>query len=102
MVPKDFANKTVAGKKLDFVITVKDIKKVTLPELTDDFAKTLGKFENLDQLMLNIRDGLTEEKKEKETQRVRLEIMDALINRATCVASPAMIEDQLTTMMQKF
>ena len=102
MVPKDFANKTVAGKKLDFVITVKDIKKVTLPELTDDFAKTLGKFENLDQLMLNIRDGLTEEKKEKETQRVRLEIMDALINRATCVASPAMIEDQLTTMMQNF
>ena len=100
--PKDFANKTVAGKKLDFVVTVKDIKKVTLPELIDEFVKTLGKFENLDQLMLNIRDGLTEEKKEKETQRVRLEIMNALINRTTCVASLAMIEDQLTTMVQNF
>ncbi len=100
--PKDFVNKTVAGKKLDFTVTVKDIKKVTLPELNDEFAKKLGKFENLDQLMLNIRDGLTEEKKDKETQRVRLEIMNALINKATCTASLAMIEDQLTSMMQNF
>ncbi len=100
--PKDFANKTVAGKKLDFVVTVKDVKKVTLPELTDDFAKTLGKFENLDQLMLNIRDGLTEEKKEKENQRLRLEIMNALIDKAECKPSLAMVDEQLTAMMQNF
>lgn len=100
--PKDFANKTIAGKKLDFIVTVKDIKKVTLPELNDDFAKMLGKFENLDQLMLNIRDGLTEEKKDKENQRVRLEIMNLLIDKATCASTPAMIEDQLTNMMQNF
>ncbi len=100
--PKDFANKTIAGKKLDFAVTVKDIKKVTLPALTDEFAKTLGKFENLDQLMLNIRDGLTEEKKDKENQHVRLEIMNALIDKATSMPSPSMIEDQLTTMMQNF
>lgn len=100
--PKDFANKAVAGKKLDFSVTVKDIKKVTLPELTDEFAKSLGKFENLDQLMLNLRDGLTEEKKEKENQRVRLEVMNALIDKSKCTASPALIEDQLTSMMQNF
>lgn len=100
--PKDFANKTVAGKKLDFAVTVKDIKKVILPELNDEFVKTLGKFENLDQLMLNIRDGLAEEKKDKENQRVRLEIMNTLIDKAVCKASSAMIEDQLTSMMQNF
>ncbi len=100
--PKDFANKTIAGKKLDFSVTIKDIKKVTLPELTDEFAKSLGKFENLDQLMLNLRDGLTEEKKEKENQRVRLEVMNDLIDKSKCTAAPSMIEDQLTSMMQNF
>lgn len=100
--PKDFANKTVAGKKLDFTVTVKDIKKVTLPELNDEFVKTLGKFENLDQLMLNIRDGITEEKKDKENQRVHLEIMNILIDKAICTASTAMVEDQLTNMLQNF
>lgn len=102
IAPKDFANKSVAGKKLDFTVTVKDVKKVTLPELNDEFAKSLGKFENLDQLMLNIRDGLTEEKKDKENQRVRLEIMNVLIDKSECTASVSMIEDQLTSMMQNF
>ncbi len=101
-VPKDFANTTIAGKTLDFSVTVKDIKKVSLPELTDEFAKTLGKFENMDQLILNVKDGLLQEKEEKERQRVRLEIMNALIGQAICTVPAAMIEDQLTTMMQNF
>jgi trigger factor len=100
--PQDFANKTIAGKKLEFVVTMKDIKNVALPELNDAFAKSLGKFENLDQLLLNLRDGLTEEKKDKENQRVRLEIMNGLIDKAGVKVSSAMIEDQLTTMMQNF
>lgn len=102
VAPADFANKAIAGKKLDFSVTVKDVKRVTLPELSDEFAKSLGKFENLDQLMLNVRDGLTEEKKDKENQRVRLEIMNAIIDQAKCKVSPDMIEDQLTTMIQNF
>lgn len=102
VAPADFANKEIAGKKLDFFVTVKDIKKVTIPELNDAFAKSLGKFENVDQLMLNIRDGLTEEKKDKENQRVRLEIMNEIIAQATCVVSSEMVEDQLTTMIQNF
>jgi len=100
--PKDFANKALAGKKLDFVVTVKDVKKVTLPELNDQFAQTLGKFENLDQLMLNIRDGLTEEKKDKENQRLRLEIMNALIDKTDCKPSSAMVGEQMTVMIQNF
>jgi trigger factor len=101
-VPKDFANKEIAGKKLDFSVTIKDIKKVTLPELTDEFAKTLGKFDNMDQLILSVKDGLLEEKTAKENQRVRLEIMNALIDQSKATVAPAMIEDQLTTMLQNF
>lgn len=102
VAPADFANKEIAGKKLDFFVTVKDIKKVTIPELNDAFAKSLGKFENVDQLMLNIRDGLTEEKKDKENQRVRLEIMNEIIAQTICIVSSEMVEDQLTTMIQNF
>lgn len=100
--PKDFANKSIAGKKLDFRVTVQDVKKVSLPEMNDEFAKTLGKFENMDQLILNVKDGLLEEKNRKEDQRLRLEIMNSLIERTKCAVSPGMIEDQLTTMVQSF
>ena len=101
-IPKDFANKEIAGKKLEFSVTVKDIKKVSLPEITDEFAKTLGKFENIDQLMLSVKDGILEEKTSKETQRIRLEIMNALIDQSKVSVSDALIEDQLTSMLQGF
>lgn len=100
--PKDFANKSIAGKKLDFNVTVQDVKKVSLPEMSDEFAKTLGKFENMDQLILNLKDSLLEEKNHKENQRVRLEIMNGIIDQTKCTVSPGMIEDQLTTMIQSF
>lgn len=102
IAPKDFANSAVAGKKLDFKVTVQDVKKVSLPEVNDEFAKTLGKFENIDQLLLSIKDGLLQEKNNKENQRVRLEIMNALLDKTACTASSQMIEDQLTTMLQNF
>ena len=59
IAPKDFANKSVAGKKLDFKVALRGVKKIKLPELNDDFAKSVGKFDNIDQLILNIKDDDT-------------------------------------------
>ncbi len=101
-IPNDFSNKKIAGKKLDFVVTMKEIKDTKLPELNDDFAKTLGNFQNVDQLIMNIKDGLLEEKKEKEQQRVRLEIIDKIIAGAKCQVPEKMIGDQLGLMIQNF
>ena len=47
-----------------------------LPELSDEFAKSLGNFENIDALKNTIRLNLTEEKKMKEKERRRMEILE--------------------------
>ena len=47
-----------------------------LPELSDEFAKSLGNFENMDALKNTIRLNLTEEKKMKERERRRMEILE--------------------------
>ena len=47
-----------------------------LPELSDEFAKSLGNFENMDALKNTIRLNLTEEKKMKEKERRRMEILE--------------------------
>ncbi len=100
--PADFANKDIAGKKLDMSVTMQKVQHVKLPELDDDFAKKLGKFENIDQLILNVKDGLTQEKEEKESQRVRLAVIDRLIDEGTYEVSDKMIESQLDTMVHNF
>lgn len=47
-----------------------------LPDLNDEFAKSLGDFENIDTLKNAIRINLTEEKKIKEKEKRRMEILD--------------------------
>lgn len=47
-----------------------------LPELSDEFAKTLGSFENMDALKNTIRLNITEEKKAKAREAKRMEILD--------------------------
>lgn len=70
-VPADWREQSVAGKSLDFSVTMQAIQERILPELTDEFAKGLGEFASLEALRSNVREGLSNEKKEKENQRIR-------------------------------
>ena len=100
--PNDFANKSVAGKKLDFKVTMHNVKSVTLPEVNDDFAKTLGKFQTVIDLKNSIEQGLLQEKKDKETDRVRTAALDKILSATSCTASPTMVDRQLDLMIQSF
>ena len=102
VAPKDYFHKPVAGKKLDIHVKVQDVKKIELPEFTDEFIKSLGRFENLNQLSENIKQGLIEEKKAKESQRVRLEILNTLISKSDIKVPEHMTDKQLEDMIDGF
>jgi len=48
--PADFGEPKLAGKTVAYDVEVKAIKKRTLPELNDEFAKEVGNYENLAEL----------------------------------------------------
>ena len=76
--PKDYIETGLAGKKIDFKVQIKLIQEKKLPQLSDEFAKGLGNFENLEALKNNIRGGLSMEKKAKERSARRIEIIEAI------------------------
>lgn len=98
--PADYFQKSIAGKKLDFVVKIIDIKKVQLPELNDDFALNLGKFKNLNELFDNLKESIRQEKEMKEKQRVRLEILGKMIDSSDIKVPELMMEHQLEDMMR--
>src|SRR3989344_4622214 len=85
VAPKDYYIKKIAGQKLDFTVKINNIKSVELPKVDDEFVKSLGKFQNVGQLLDSIKEGITEEKKLKEKQRVRLEIINHIIKNSSIV-----------------
>lgn len=72
---KEFPQKNLAGKKVDFKVKMKAVKQVILAEINDDFAKGLGEFQDLKALKESVRKGLEEEQKIAAGRRWRENVL---------------------------
>lgn len=77
--PEDYAGKEVAGKTAEFTITVKEVAEVVLPEVNEEFAKSLGQAEgSVEKLLADVRANLEREVKARAQGRTKASVMDAL------------------------
>ena len=100
--PADYYKKEIAGKQLDFTVKITKVQNVVLPELNDEFASSLGKFKDLNELRDNIKTGLLAEKKDKEKQRARLEVLGTIAEKFNIPAPEFMVKQQLEAMIKNF
>lgn len=100
--PRDYYQKSLAGKKLDFKVTVKSVKTVAVPELDNHFIKGLGRFESEDDLRKNIAEGIKAEKEEREAERFRLEILDKIDEKTKIAIPEKLVEQQLDALVANF
>ena len=78
--PPDFPNQIMAGKTIEFRITVKDVKERLLPELDDEFAKDVSsEFSTLDDLRSSIREKLRKDKEKTAEGDIGDKIMMKLV-----------------------
>jgi trigger factor len=102
VAPADYYEPSLAGKKVDFTVTVNRVQTVLKPAADDAFVKSLGRFEDLNQLKAGLSESIAAEKKQKEGQRIRLAILDAIVAAGTVPAPAAMVKDELDQMLQRF
>ena len=74
--PADY-HADLAGKNAVFEITVKDIKSRVLPELNDEFAKSLG-LEGLEDLKERTRQGLKTQYDRTARLHLKRQLLDKL------------------------
>lgn len=87
-----------AGEKVDAV----EVTDADLPALDDDFVKTLGQFESVDDFMTKVREHLTEEKILKAKQTRRAEILEALAAAVTVDVPDILVEQELDRVLLSF
>lgn len=100
--PADYYEQTLAGKQVQFKVTMHRLQVVLKPAADDAFAASLGKFQNIAQLRDSLREGIANEKQTKEQQRLRLAILDAVIAGSQVPAPDAMVKDELDSMVHRF
>lgn len=97
--PKDYHDKNLAGKKVDFKIKVNSIYEMELPELNDEFIKGLGNFKNTEDLKKHIRQNLEQEEAQKVEQQLETEVLTKVIECCDFDAIPeSLIEGEIERM----
>ncbi|HLX03144.1 MAG TPA: trigger factor [Trinickia sp.] len=91
--PEDYHGKDVAGKTAQFTITMKKIEWPHLPEINEEFAKSLGIADgDLTKMRAEIKENLEREAKRRTQAIVKNQVMDALLKIAELDVPNALIE----------
>lgn len=77
--PEDHKIDIFQGKKIKFNVTIKEIKTKKLPKIDDEFAKDIGEFESLDDLVKDVKKRLTENETKRIEEDLKKRIMTKLI-----------------------
>jgi trigger factor len=90
--PDDYRVEELRGKEAHFDAELLDLREKLLPEVTDDFAKSVSEVETVDELRAEIRDALTT-RAEAEARHL---FGDRIIDFATSNASVELPEVMVT------
>jgi len=88
------------GKEIILKIKIISVQDVELPEVNDEFAKSAAKFDNLDALKKNIKQGLILEKEQIEKQRARQEILEKIGEKTKVEIPDVLIENEQKQMLE--
>jgi FKBP-type peptidyl-prolyl cis-trans isomerase (trigger factor) len=79
-----------------------EIEEKDLPELTDEFVKTVGKFENVEDFKKKITENLKEEKKAREIEKKRIALIDGILEKSEIEVPQMLISYEIDKMMYEF
>jgi len=77
--PDDFPDESQRAKTKTVRVTVQDVKRKTVPDLDDAFAREVGDFESLDALRKAVRDDLEANAQRESESEVRQRLLDDII-----------------------
>ena len=101
--PKDYV-KDLAGKKVTFHVTLKEIKTRILPDIDEDFFKDLGydKVTNAEELAKEVEEVIKKRKQDEIDDRFIEEVLSKAAENMEVELSEDIIDDEVHRMIHQF
>lgn len=100
-VPDDYVESSLRKKTLAFRVTMKLVQERIVPEATDEFARGVGSFQNIEDLKSSIKNGLLAEKEEKGREQLRIKILDAIADSTSAEIPEMLVGRELEKMTEE-
>lgn len=98
--PPDYEAKELAGKNFSFKVSISEIKEKRLPELNDEFAKSLG-HENLDSMRAHVRAQLKVRAEEISRRRFEHKVIDAVVQLCNVDYPPVLVNKEIDRLLNE-
>lgn len=99
-IPESNEDKKIAGKAVNYKVKVSEIKEKELPELNDDFAKSIGNYQKLSDLKEHVEKQLNEAAKYESERDFKDLLMEKVSEKFNFEIPEVLIKNQLENMMK--
>lgn len=101
-VPGDYHGTHIAGKRVRFSVTVKEIKAKVLPEADDDLAAEASEYDTLAELRASIRGQVEDAKRRAVAVRGQSQILDRLEANVVVETPQTMVDLKHDQLLKQF
>lgn len=100
LVPKDIEDKKIVGKEITYKVKVIEVKEKELPELDEDFVKTIGNYKTLDDFKKDIKDKLEKQVEMINKNNYERKLLGKVVDVCEVKVPKVLIERELEYMMK--
>ena len=100
-VPADAPRKEMAGRAVEFRVVVKEVKKRRVPELNDEFAKTVGDVETLAALRDKLREQLLQRKTREQEATLKRALMEKLVQQHEIAVPDSLVDREAASVLEE-
>jgi len=100
--PDDYGEASLVGKEAHFEAEVLELREKILPDADDDFARSMGDFENLTALRKGIQERLERNALDKARHQFADKIIDYAIANATLDLPDVLVDQEVEVMHDEF
>ncbi len=100
--PKDHHDSNLAGKIINYKVKVKEVKQRVLPEMNDEFARSLGDFKDLNDLKQKIKEDLERKAKEQEERDLKNQLIREVVKKNSFDVPETLLKFYLNSVVERF
>ena len=106
-IPDDDADETIANRRVSFVVTMKKIESILVPQLDNEFAERISKnrgdeIQDLDGLRQLIREDLQKNALDRAKQQYSGQVLQKIVEGATIEYPELMLSEHIDELIAEF
>lgn len=99
--PKDYGVSSLAGEKVTFQVTVKQVQAIKKPKVDDAFAQSVGPVKTVAELRRDIEKELSVEKQRQADTQYESDLLQKITQKSSLEVPQVLVEQQVQRMLDE-